>query len=314
MAAQQQPKIDKEQIRHAAWVDMVAGGVGGAAAKSLLSPFQRVVVLKQLGTHNHLSSLRVATEIWQKEGLQGFFRGNLTSIIIRFPYSGIQFLLYGKIKHAFEDALHKYQHNGQQQQQGSSSSSSAFNKFIMKCGAGGLSATIAGVAVYPGEIIRLRLMSGEPQFRSIGGTASIIWRETNSPKNFYRGLTASLAQRVPDILINFAVYETVKFYLLNENLCGDVMATIIGASTAAISSISLCFPLDIAKRRIGMSGQGKDKMVYRGVAHCLSDIWKREGLRGWYAGATLEAGRCVPQVVLMWMFIEQTQKFLGQFA
>lgn len=297
-----------EQVRHAAWVDMVAGGIGGAAAKSLLSPVQRVVVLKQLGEHKGMSSLQLFNMIREKDGLKGFFKGNLTSLIIRFPYSGIQFLLYGKLKFFFQDLVgydgtekHGAKHN---------SASVTFNKFVMKCGAGGASATLAGVIVYPGEVIRLRLMSGEDRFRTIGGTAKLIWNETHSPRNFYRGLSASLAQRVPDILINFAVYETVKYWFVDEGF-GDVVSTMLGASAGAIASISAVFPLDIAKRRIGMSGQGKSGKVYTSVAHCLGTIWRQEGIRGWYAGATLEAARCVPQVVLMWLCIEQTQKLLG---
>lgn len=287
---------------------MVAGGVGGAGAKSLLSPIQRIVVLKQLGEHKGISSLNLTKMVFAKDGLKGFWRGNLTSVLIRFPYSGTQFLIYGKVKFLLQDLCG---YDGSEKHGSKhSTASDTFNKFVMKCGAGGISATIAGVLVYPGEVVRLRLMSGEDRFRTMSGTASLIYKETNSFRNFYSGLGASLAQRVPDILINFAVYETVKYWLVDEGF-NDVIATMVGASAGAVASISLCFPLDIAKRRIGMSGQGKSGTVYKGIAHCLGSIWKSEGIRGWYAGATLEAGRCVPQVVLMWLCIEQTQKLLS---
>jgi hypothetical protein len=297
-------QVSEGQKRHAAWVDMAAGGVGGALAKSLLSPVQRVVVLKQLGEHNHLTSVGIVKMIHEKEGYKGFFRGNLTSMIIRFPYSGIQFLLYSKIKFFFQDLVGE----------GGEGSSGALQKFVTKCGAGGLSASLAGIMVYPGEVVRLRLMSGEERFRTIGTTTKLIWKETNSPRNFYRGLNASLAQRVPDILINFAVYETVKDYLVEGGFLGDTAATMVGASAGAISSISMCFPLDIAKRRIGMSGTGKSGKSYDGVAHCLTSIYRDEGLKGCYRGATLEAARCVPQVVLMWLCIVETQKILSNLV
>lgn len=294
-------QVSEGQKRHAAWVDMAAGGVGGALAKSLLSPVQRVVVLKQLGEHNHLSSADIVRMIHAKEGYKGFFRGNLTSMIIRFPYSGIQFLLYSKIKFFFQDLVGEGGDGGLQ-------------KFVMKCGAGGLSASLAGVMVYPGEVVRLRLMSGEERFRTISGTTKLIWQETNSPRNFYRGLNASLAQRVPDILINFAVYETVKDFFVERGILGDTVATMVGASAGAIASISLCFPLDIAKRRIGMSGSGKSGKSYDSVAHCLTSIYREEGVKGCYRGAVLEAARCVPQVVLMWLCIVETQKILSSIV
>uniref|UniRef100_A0A0A9WT62 Solute carrier family 25 member 33 n=1 Tax=Lygus hesperus TaxID=30085 RepID=A0A0A9WT62_LYGHE len=89
-------------------------------------------------------------------------------------------------------------------------------KFVLKCGAGGMSATIAGIVVYPGEVVRLRLMSGEKRFKGIFHTCRLIYRETYSLHNFYRGLGASLLQRVPDMLINFATYETVKYSILDS--------------------------------------------------------------------------------------------------
>lgn len=192
-------------------------------------------------------------------------------------------------------------------------------KFMLKCGAGGISATVAGVVVYPGEVVRLRLMSGERQFKGIAHTCKLIYCETHSMRNFYRGLGASLLQRVPDMLINFATYETVKYSILDSphaHVCKEnyalrnFWATILGGSAAALASIAVVFPLDVAKRRIGMAGQSADKMVYTGVLDCLCRIYRNEGVAGWYAGAKIEAVRCVPQVVLMWFFIEGIQKYL----
>jgi hypothetical protein len=287
----------KESRRIPAWIDLVSGGTGGAAAKSLLAPFQRVVVMQQLGEHRQMNALQIAQMIHAKEGVKGFFRGNLTSVLIRFPYSGLQFAVYGNVKFAVQKACGITSET-------ENSGSVLMQKFLVKCGAGGICATMAGVAVYPGEVVRLRLMSGEEKFRTISGTVRLVWLETNSPRNFYRGLNASLAQRVPDILINFAVYETVKFALA-ERQWNDTLSTIAGASSAALTAIAFSFPLDIAKRRIGMAGQGKSGRTYAGVLDCLRSIYRTDGVRGLYAGAPLEAGRCVPQVVLMWLAVEK---------
>lgn len=312
--------------KHAPWVDVVAGGSGGAIAKSLLSPFQRIVVLQQLGQHRNLSTLQLAQHIYRSEGLAGFWRGNLTSMVIRVPYSGLQFLLYTQLKFFFQDR--RAENPPHPQQEGLREESAAAGhqrsklaeRFLMKCGAGGISATIAGAAVYPGEVVRLRLMSGEQQFSGIAQTCRLVYRETNSCRNFYRGLGASLMQRVPDILVSFATYETVKYAVLDspnppvfaENWTArNLFATIVGGAAAAIASVVVAFPLDVAKRRIGMSGQGKDATVYAGVRDCLRQIYQREGIRGWYAGSLLEVMRCIPQVILMWIFIEEIQKVLS---
>lgn len=328
--------MSSSEKKHAAWVDVVAGGFGGALAKSLLSPFQRIVVLQQLGQHKRYSIAQLVRHIYAQEGLKSFWRGNLTSMVIRVPYSGIQFLLYTQLKFFFQDwldrrhaaaALSGHQTDGSSDKDSASGAATSrgfeLEKFVMKCGAGGISATIAGAAVYPGEVVRLRLMSGEKKFTGIANTCGLVYRETRSLRNFYRGLGASLMQRVPDILVSFATYETIKYTVLDspsptlfkDNYAArNVLSTMVGGSAAAIASILVAFPLDVAKRRIGMSGQGTDKTVYRGVGDCLRQIYAKEGIRGWYAGAFVEAVRCVPQVILMWMFIEVIQKELSPYA
>ncbi|KAG5480914.1 hypothetical protein LSCM4_06484 [Leishmania orientalis] len=327
--------MSSSEKKYAAWVDVVAGGFGGALAKSLLSPFQRIVVLQQLGQHKNYSIDQLVRHIYAQDGLKSFWRGNLTSMVIRVPYSGIQFLLYTQFKFLFQDWLdrrHAAAELPDHRASGSSDRGDAFGAtaprglmetFVMKCGAGGISATIAGAAVYPGEVVRLRLMSGEKQFTGIARTCLLVYRETHSLRNFYRGLGASLMQRVPDVLVSFATYETLKYAVLDspnpllfkDNYAArNVLSTMLGGSAAAIASILVAFPLDVAKRRIGMSGQGADKTVYRGVGDCLRRIYAKEGIRGWYAGAFVEAVRCVPQVILMWMFIEAIQRELSPYA
>lgn len=319
--------MTSREKKHSAWIDLTSGALGGTIAKSLLCPIQRVVVMQQLGQHKEHGTVGLFKYVYHHDGLKGFWKGNLTSTIMRVPYSGLQFVMYTKMKFFAQEWIDR-KHNERSDQHEVSRSVDVMEKFVAKCGAGGISAAIAGAIVYPGEVIRLRLMSGEKRFHGIVNTAKLIYGETNSVRNFYRGLGASLVQRVPDLLINFAVYETCKYNALESplldkvtDLCGchgysrvkDVVATMIGGSVAALSAIAVAFPLDVAKRRIGMSGQGKEKHVHKSVLRCLSHIYREEGIRGWYAGAVMEAFRCVPQVVLMWLFIEGLQKQLSAF-
>lgn len=317
--------MTSREKKHSAWIDLTSGALGGTIAKSLLCPIQRVVVMQQLGQHKEHGTVGLFKYVYHQDGLKGFWKGNLTSMIMRIPYSGLQFMMYTKMKFFAQDWIDQV-HKERSNEHEVSRFVDIAEKFIAKCGAGGLSATIAGAIVYPGEVIRLRLMSGEKRFHGILNTARLIYAETNSMRNFYRGLGASLAQRVPDLLINFAVYETCKYNVLESSFFDkflgvslekghsrtkDVVATMVGGAVAALSAIVVAFPLDVAKRRIGMSGQGKEKHVHRSVLRCLSHIYREEGVRGWYAGAAMEAFRCVPQVVLMWLFIEGLQRQLS---
>ncbi|CCW71894.1 unnamed protein product [Phytomonas sp. Hart1] len=317
------------ETQYAVWIDMVAGGCGGSLAKSILSPIQRIVVLQQLGQHRPYGVWQLARHILAREGITGFWRGNLTSMIMRVPSSGLQLALYSRLKFLAQDALTGYETRpratGEQGKNGEACERiqrmDVVERFVIKCCAGGLSAIFASAVVYPGEVVRLRLMSGEKQFRGIWTTCRLIYRETNSLRNFYRGFAASSIQRVPDILICFATYETVKYALLDspnpvfskmDHSTRNLLSTIVGGSLAALASIMVTFPLDVAKRRIGMSGQSNDKVFYTSIGHCLRRVYTKEGIQGLYAGFFMEAVRCVPQVILMWIFIEAIQKQLAK--
>jgi hypothetical protein len=291
--------------KHPKWVDGVAGGMGGVLSKTLLCPLQRVIVLKQLGESPHLTSWGLAQKVMAEgDGLKAFWRGNLTSVLQRFPYSGSQLIVYDFVKHFFQDLAGL--NDG-------AAEDTMFAKFIMKAGAGGTAAVVSGSMVYPMEVIRTRIMSGDKRYRTIFGTTKQIWAETNSPKHFYKGLTTSLMQRVPDILINFAVYESIKFRMeadgFSKPLC--IMA---GSSAAALTAIAFTFPLDVCKRRIAMAGQGMDKTVYKGFIHCATTMLKKDGPTVFYRGAGLESVRCVPQVALMWFTIEYFRTVLTKVA
>eukprot|EP00758_Cryptobia_borreli_P006793 Tbor_TRINITY_DN5202_c4_g4::TRINITY_DN5202_c4_g4_i1::g.16677::m.16677 len=324
--------------QYPAWINMVSGGFGSAFSKTVLSPVQRIVILKQLGDHQGKSTIDLVKMVAEKEGIaQGFWRGNLTSVLIRFPYGGSQFLIYGKVKFVMEEAMGLSRKvsannnnnnnittemnknavdlsNNNNNNNTGGGYNEAVQRLLLKAGVGGLSAAISGTLVYPGEIVRLRLMSGDERYRKLIPTIKHIYNETNSPKNFYRGLTASLAQRVPDILVNFAVYETVKHHL-DEKGYSDNITIIAGGCCSAVSSVAVCYPLDIVKRRLGMAAQLKSRdKPYLGIWDCLSSIFKENGIKGLYHGAGLEVARCMPQVVIMWYAIEESRKFLERYS
>jgi hypothetical protein len=62
-----------------------------------------------------------------------------------------------------------------------------------------------------------------------------------------------------------------------------------------------------------MAGNLQSGIVYRGTLDCLARTFASDGLAGLYSGAKLEAVRCVPQVILMWFFIDKTKELLDRY-
>ena len=82
----------------------ISGGLAGCIGKTITAPLSRIVILLQVGEmtkgntnnmttlvkgENFFSSIK---RIFQEEGLLSFWRGNLVSILHRFPYSGLNFV------------------------------------------------------------------------------------------------------------------------------------------------------------------------------------------------------------------------------
>jgi solute carrier family 25 phosphate transporter 23/24/25/41 len=88
---------------------MVAGGMAGSIAKTITAPLSRLTILYQVqavtksGGHfkNYRmdqSLLNIVRDIHRQEGLLSFWRGNLTAVIHRFPYSAVNFAVYDVVK------------------------------------------------------------------------------------------------------------------------------------------------------------------------------------------------------------------------
>eukprot|EP00760_Papus_ankaliazontas_P018340 PhM_4_TR17463/c1_g1_i1/m.92710/K14684/SLC25A23S; solute carrier family 25 (mitochondrial phosphate transporter), member 23/24/25/41 len=276
-------------------VNFLAGGIGNCFAKSAMSPLSRVVVVMQLDKDSkHV--IPTVRKLIEKEGLRGFFRGNLTMIVHRFPYSGIQLLTYDRIKHGVREVF-----GGEE------------STFLMKSLAGGLSGSIATAMCFPLDVVRTRLMSPNSQYNGIMPTLTRIHREEGL-KSLYKGLVPTLLQRVPDLCLHFSVYETARFALLKrfEDVVGWQGCTLGASSVAGFASVTCTIPLDIIRRRMMMDGAGGSVRQYNNMMHCGACIFKEQGFVGLYRGYTVELSRVVPQVCLSWFLVEEFRQIFSK--
>eukprot|EP00759_Apiculatamorpha_spiralis_P020288 PhF_6_TR25714/c0_g1_i1/m.36239/K14684/SLC25A23S; solute carrier family 25 (mitochondrial phosphate transporter), member 23/24/25/41 len=276
-------------------VNFLAGGIGQCLAKSAMAPLSRIVVVMQLDDKSkHI--IPTVRKIIQQDGVKGFFRGNLTMVVHRFPYSGIQLLTYDYVKIGMRDYV-----GGEE------------SSFLMKSLSGGLSGSIATIACFPLDVVRTRLMSPGSTYSGIGPTLTRITKEEGYG-SLYKGIAPTLLQRIPDLCIHFSVYETAKFYLMRhyEETLGWQGCTVGGSSAAGVASVSLTLPLDVIRRRMMMDGAGGNAKQYKSMLHCGVSVFQAQGLGGLYRGYTVELSRVVPQVCLSWYCIEVLRTYLNK--
>ncbi|KLO14590.1 mitochondrial carrier [Schizopora paradoxa] len=80
----------------------IAGGVAGAASRTVVSPLERLKIIQQIqppSTDNQYRGVwKSLVRMWKEEGFRGFMRGNGINCIRIIPYSAVQFTTYEQLK------------------------------------------------------------------------------------------------------------------------------------------------------------------------------------------------------------------------
>jgi solute carrier family 25 protein 16 len=84
---------------------LVAGGIAGCAAKTIVAPLDRVKILFQT---NHIiyapfqgsfsGYFKAISMVQNQQGIRGLFQGHSATLLRIFPYAGIKFMMYEQFK------------------------------------------------------------------------------------------------------------------------------------------------------------------------------------------------------------------------
>jgi hypothetical protein len=338
---------EKELVNKARFdLSMMSGGIAGSIGKTITAPLSRLTILYQvhplmksaqgntggtLGYGNNLSTMiRESRTILRDEGLLSFWRGNLTSVLHRFPYSAINFSCYEWMKRKLHNDLN-YQEN-------------VVSRLICGAYAGG----VACFAVYPLDLVRTQLSANVhlSSDQNKKGSNSSGWYESkiitqmrrilNSEglPGLYRGLLISMAVSIPNLAIGFAAYGSIKEHLLYREKSGyfrsvssttppkgkslnlNNFGTILCGAFAGISSSLVIFPLDVVRRRLQIFGAVRHENTAIPISQSketvsMTQIAKREGFKGFYRGILPELLKVVPMVTITFYVYEASMMYLS---
>lgn len=143
--------------------------------------------------------------------------------------------------------------------------------------AGGAAGLTVDLSLFPLDTIKTRLQS-EQGFWKSGGF-----------KNVYRGILPAAAGSVPCAALFFCTYNTCKNNL--GSYIGNDFKPIIhllSASAGEVVACSVRVPVEIIKQRLQATSTTKS------AAQLTMNVWKDEGLRGFYRGLGSTILREVP--------------------
>ncbi|KAL8111241.1 mitochondrial adenine nucleotide transporter ADNT1-like [Apium graveolens] len=301
---------------------LVAGGVAGGVSRTAVAPLERLKILLQVqNPHNikYNGTLQGLKYIWRTEGFKGLFKGNGTNCARIVPNSAVKFFSY---EQASKGILWLYR-----QQTGNED---AQLTPLLRLGAGACAGIIAMSATYPLDMVRGRLTvqteASPYQYRGMFHALSTVLRQ-EGPRALYRGWVPSVIGVVPYVGLNFAVYESLKDWLIKSNALGLNEGSDLGVTTrlacgAAAGTVgqTVAYPLDVVRRRMQMvgwkdassiiTGGGKAPLEYTGMIDAFRKTVKYEGFGALYKGLVPNSVKVVPSIAIAFVAYEQVKDIL----
>ncbi|CAB9526245.1 Mitochondrial coenzyme A transporter SLC25A42 [Seminavis robusta] len=292
--------------------NILAGGIAGMVAKTVVAPLERIKILYQVSAEKF--TLRrvpvVAMNIIRHEGPTALWRGNTATMLRVFPYSGIQFMVFDRCKtyllreHEQRDQVLVRRRNTDQ----------AIKLFGLSPLESLLSGMIAGavsvLCTYPLDLTRaqLALYKTHRHAKNIGFIGVIKHNYgKGGVRGLFRGLTPTILGILPYSGIAFALNEQGKRQV--QSWRKRDLTTIERMQCGALSGLfaqTCAYPFEVTRRRmqtIGVaplagseaatsalglnSGEAGTVRKPRSMLGTMRELYREQGARGFVKGVTM---------------------------
>ena len=266
---------------------VLALGASSAVGKSISAPFSRVSLILQTQDANHLFNnsggqvnrykgiMDCFKRIYQEQGLQSFWRGNLANILRFFPLTAFRFCYVDTFRYNFP----KYNPRKE------------FLQYSMvKIGGYALFTGGSLLTSYPLIYVQTRLATDVGKERSFKGIADCFGKTIRGPSGFsglYRGFGFAWMSKISSFGAFLEVFDylnKVNPYRRDNSFVGYASKFAIG-QIAGISEAFLSHPYATLSARLQIeSTVPVSERKYRGMADCIGKIYREEGVSALFKG------------------------------
>ncbi|WCJ42666.1 Mitochondrial substrate carrier family protein [Euphorbia peplus] len=282
--------------------ELIAGGVAGGVAKSVVAPLERVKILFQtrrdeFKTIGLSGSIR---KIAKTEGIMGFYRGNGASVARIVPYAALHYMTYEQYRRwiilTFPDV-----------DRGP----------VLDLVAGSFSGGTAVLFTYPLDLVRTKLayqvvdsskmniskmnisgaLSTGQIYRGIYDCFSKTFKESGF-RGLYRGVAPSLYGIFPYAGLKFYFYEEMKRHLPEEHK-KDISVKLVCGSVAGLLGQTFTYPLDVVRRQMQVERLATTNTAQlKGTMETLLIIAQNQGWKQLFSGLSINYLKVVPSVAI----------------
>ncbi|KAK6116988.1 hypothetical protein DH2020_049232 [Rehmannia glutinosa] len=282
--------------------------------------------------------------IWRTEGFRGLYKGNGVNCARIVPNSAVKFFSYEEasnnealVNSYFNATISKLKVYGFAHASATRLPPSfhfvvdAELNPLLRLGAGACAGIIAMSATYPMDMVRGRItvQTDKSQYRGIFHALKTVFTQ-EGPRALYKGWLPSVIGVVPYVGLNFAVYESLKDWLIKSGpheLVGDSELSVTtklacGAAAGTVGQ-TIAYPLDVIRRRMQMvgwkdaasvvTGDGKTKapLQYTGMIDAFRKTVRHEGFGALYKGLVPNSVKVVPSIAIAFVTYELVKDILG---
>ncbi|KAB2014171.1 hypothetical protein ES319_D09G206700v1 [Gossypium barbadense] len=257
---------EKPQFALAKQEHAFAGAFAGIFVSLCLHPIDTVKTVIQSCHAEQKSIFYIGRSIISERGFTGLYSGIASNIASSAPISALYTFSYESVKGALLPLLPKEYHS------------------LAHCMAGGCASVATSFIFTPSERIKQQMQVGAHYQNCWNALVEII-RKGGLP-SLYTGWGAVLCRNIPNSIIKFYTYESLKQVMLTSLQSPTQLNTLQTLVCGALSGSTAAFfttPFDVVKTRLQTQIPGSLSR-YNNVYHALQDIWMHEGLNGLYRG------------------------------
>ncbi|CAL1675796.1 unnamed protein product [Lasius platythorax] len=259
----------------------VLGSIGGAVGATAVYPIDLVKTRMQnqrtgsfIGELMYRNSFDCFKKVIRHEGVFGLYRGLMPQLMGVAPEKAIKLTVNDFVRDKFMDK------NG---------NLPLYGEILSGACAGGSQVIFTN----PLEIVKIRLqVAGE----IAGGSKVRAWTVVKELGLFglYKGARACFLRDVPFSAIYFPMYAHTKTRLADEGGYNTPLSLLVSGAIAGVPAAALVTPADVIKTRLQVVAR-EGQTTYNGLLDCARKIYKEEGARAFWKGATARVFRSSPQ-------------------
>ncbi|XP_004513092.1 mitochondrial carrier protein CoAc2 [Cicer arietinum] len=289
--------------------ELLAGGLAGGFAKTVVAPLERVKILFQTRrTEFHSTGLSGSvSRIFKTEGVLGFYRGNGASVARIIPYAALHYMSYEEYRRWIVLTF-----------------PNVWKGPTLDLMAGSLSGGTAVLFTYPLDLIRTKLayqvvsptklnvsgmVNNEQVYRGIHDCFSKTYKE-GGIRGLYRGVAPTLFGIFPYAGLKFYVYEEMKRHVPEEHK-KSIMAKLTCGSVAGLLGQTFTYPLEVVRRQMQVQNRGaSNEAELKGTLRSVVLIAQKQGWKTLFSGLSINYIKVVPSAAIGFTVYDSMKSFL----